>query len=60
VERHGAATSAEVTLPWAFEWRSADLLERPDAEGGWAASDGVHARIALKPWEIATVLVRRR
>lgn len=60
VERHGAATTATLELPWPFSWRSADLLERPDPEGSWAGSRGARASIPLGPWEIATVLVRRR
>jgi alpha-mannosidase len=60
VERHGAPATATLELPWAFAWRSADLLERPDADGGWADSQRRRASIRLAPWEIVTVLVRRR
>jgi alpha-mannosidase len=60
VERHGAPATATLELPWPFEWRSADLLERPDGEGTWTASEGKRAAIPLAPWEIGTVLVRRR
>ena len=60
VERHGASTTATLDLPFPFEWRSADLLERPEADGWWTASRGTSAAIPLAPWEIATVLVRRR
>jgi len=59
-ERHGAETTATLDLPWPFAWRSADLLERPVGEGAWAPSEGSRASIRLAPWEIATVLVRRR
>jgi len=60
VERHGAPANATLELPWPFAWRSADLLERTEADGGWADSQGARASIRLAPWEIATVLVRRR
>ncbi len=60
VERHGAAVTATLELPWPFEWRSADLLERPEAEAAWTESEGTRASIPLAPWEIGTVLVRRR
>jgi len=60
VERHGAGTTATLDLPWPFAWRSADLLERPVADEAWAPSEGSRASIRLAPWEIATVLVRRR
>jgi alpha-mannosidase len=60
VERHGDAATATLDLPWPFAWRSADLLERPVADAPWASSDGTRATIPLAPWEIATVLVRRR
>lgn len=57
VERHGAAATARLELPWPFEWQEADLLERPT--GAWrAAGDG--AEISLGAWEIRTVRVRRR
>jgi alpha-mannosidase len=60
VERHGAPTTATLSLPWPFEWRPADLLERPDPGSEWTSSLGTRASIRLQPWEIATVLVRRR
>jgi len=60
VERHGNAATATIDLPWGFAWRRADLLERPAADDDWSASDGTRASIRLAPWEIATVLVRRR
>jgi alpha-mannosidase len=60
VERHGAGSTATLDLPWTFEWRSADLLERPEEGGAWTASEGTRADVLLAPWEIATVLVRRR
>jgi alpha-mannosidase len=60
VERHGRPVTAGLALPWPFEWRPADLLERPDTTVGWTESVGDRATVPLKPWEIATVLVRRR
>ncbi len=60
VERHGSVATATIELPWAFEWRNADLLERPVESVTWAPSEGTRAAIRLAPWEIATVLVRRR
>jgi len=60
VERHGKPVTAGLELPWRFEWRPADLLERPDTTNGWTASVGNRATIPLNPWEIATVLVRWR
>ncbi len=60
VESHGVPATATLELPWPFEWRSADLLERPDTAGGWTASSGDRASVPLKPWDIATVLIRRR
>ncbi len=58
VERHGAASTARLTLPWPFEWQDADLLERP--QGAWTAADGATAELTLSPWEIRTLLIRRR
>ncbi len=60
VERHGQPTTATLVLPWGYEWRPADLLERPDPETGWRPSLGSRTSIRLQPWEIATILVRRR
>ncbi|MCG6955882.1 MAG: glycosyl hydrolase-related protein [Gemmatimonadetes bacterium] len=60
VERHGAPSTATLQLPWPFEWREADLLERPEKESGWTRSAGDRVSIRLQPWEIATVLVRPR
>ncbi|MGD2067492.1 MAG: glycoside hydrolase family 38 C-terminal domain-containing protein [Gemmatimonadota bacterium] len=58
VERHGRRSAAELELPWPFEWREADLLERP--RGEWSPSDGERAELTLEPWEIRTLRVRRR
>jgi alpha-mannosidase len=64
VERHGSAARARVTLPWPFEWQEADLLERGD--GPWTAATtttdatDATAHIALEPWEIRTLRIRRR
>ncbi len=58
VERHGRAAPVRLELPWPFEWREVDLLER--AEGAWTASDGAAAELALAPWEIRTLRLRRR
>jgi len=60
VERHGSPTAARLSLPWPFEWRETDLLERP--KGAWrVAGDGAAgAEISLGAWEIRTVRVRRR
>ncbi|HKJ03833.1 MAG TPA: glycoside hydrolase family 38 C-terminal domain-containing protein, partial [Longimicrobiales bacterium] len=58
VERHGDHAQARVQFPWPFEWQEADLLERGD--GAWRASAGSVADLALQPWEIRTLRVRRR
>jgi alpha-mannosidase len=70
VERHGAATRATLTLPWAFEWMGTDLLEEPAGswalavtsavDGGGQAATRASVRIDLAPWEIKTLRVRRR
>jgi alpha-mannosidase len=58
VERHGVPSTARLTLPWPFEWRDADLLER--SAGEWKPSDGTAGDIVLRPWEIRTLRVRKR
>jgi alpha-mannosidase len=57
VERHGVRAAVRLELPWNFEWRDADLLERPTGE--WNEASAV-AELGLAPWEIRTLRVRRR
>jgi alpha-mannosidase len=58
VERRGRPATARLALPWSFEWREADLLERGD--GPWVSAVDTSADFPLTPWEIRTLLVRKR
>ncbi len=57
VEREGRTTLTRLVLPGRFEVREADLLERATTVGR-AAEDGIGVR--LRPWEVKTLLVRRK
>ncbi len=58
VEREGRAGGTRLLLPWPFEATEADLLERPLGEAQ-AAPEGT-LDVPLRPWEIKTLVVRRR
>ncbi len=57
VEREGRTSTTRLVLPGRFEVREADLLERATGPAR-TAEDGIAVR--LRPWEIRTLLVRRK
>ncbi|MEJ2678837.1 MAG: glycoside hydrolase family 38 C-terminal domain-containing protein, partial [Gemmatimonadota bacterium] len=58
VERQGRNSVTRIVLPWPFVATEADLLERPIGEPRPAADGALD--VHLRPWQIETLVVRRR
>ncbi|MEJ2186015.1 MAG: glycoside hydrolase family 38 C-terminal domain-containing protein [Gemmatimonadota bacterium] len=58
VEREGRAGVTRITLPWPFTATETDLLERPTGQPRQADTGTLD--VPLRPWQIETLVVRRR